>query len=520
LRLEGVRNIVKRRSIDSVEKVDYGRKWFVMAAVSLGVLVATIDGSIVNVALPTLVRAFATQFAVVEWVILVYLLTITTLLLSVGRLADMIGKRSLYTAGFVIFTLGSVLSGLSPTIYWLIGFRVLQGIGAAMLAALGPAIVTEAFPRAERGKALGIAGAMVSIGIVIGPTMGGYLIDTLSWHWIFFVNLPIGILGTFMALRYVPALKPAGQQRFDYAGATTLFVSLLTLLLGLTLGQQFGFGDAAILALFAVAGLFLVAFVFIEWRVDQPMIELRIFRESLLSINLVTGLIAFISIAGTLILMPFYLENILGYTPGEVGLLLAVVPVALGITAPIAGALSDRVGTRPITVLGLVMLVIGYYLISSLGAHTTVIGYILRFLPVGIGMGIFQSPNNSAIMGSVPKSQLGIAGGLLAITRTLGQTVGVAVLGAVWASRVAYYAGDAPQGGAPSAPVGAQLAGLHDAFLAVVFLITLALLLSVWALVKERYGQHVVARVVDFLQQAVRMGVERQSDCEGCPSEA
>jgi EmrB/QacA subfamily drug resistance transporter len=516
-----------QRSIPDVERVqgsipdvDYSRKWYVMIAVSLGVLVATIDGSIVNVALPTLVRAFGTQFNVVEWVVLVYLLTLTTLLLSVGRLADMIGKKSLYAAGFVIFTAGSVLAGLSPTIYWLIGFRVLQGVGAAMLAALGPAIVTEAFPPTERGKALGITGAMVSVGIVIGPTLGGYLIDTLSWHWIFFVNLPIGILGTLIALRYVQDLKPAERQRFDYAGAATLFVFLLALLLGLTLGQQFGFDAPAILALFVVSALTLIAFVGIEWRVDQPMIELRLFRDSLLSSNLLTGFISFIAIAGTLILMPFYLENILGYSPGQVGLLLAVVPVGLGVMAPIAGALSDRVGTRPITVLGLAMLVGGYYLVSTLGAHTTAMGYIVRFLPIGMGMGIFQSPNNSAIMGSVPRSRLGIGGGLLAITRTLGQIVGIGLLGAVWAGRVAFYAGGSLPGGAAAAPVNAQLAGLQDTFLAVVFLITLALLLSVWGLVRERYGGHAAAGLADYFRQAVRWLPQRHSDCEGCPADS
>jgi len=171
--------------------VDYSRKWHVMAAVAMGVFLATIDGSIVNVALPTLTRAFGAEFAVVQWVVLAYLLTVTTLMLSVGRLGDMAGKKPVYASGFVIFTLGSVLCGLSPGVYWLIGFRVLQAIGAAMMMALGMAIVTEAFPPAERGKALGISGSMVSIGIVVGPVLGGLLIGALSWHWIFFVNLAL-----------------------------------------------------------------------------------------------------------------------------------------------------------------------------------------------------------------------------------------------------------------------------------------------------------------------------------------
>ncbi|NLF11004.1 MAG: MFS transporter, partial [Anaerolineaceae bacterium] len=224
--------------MQQLEAVDYSRKWYVMAAVGMGIILATIDGSIVNVALPTLVRAFDTGFAAVQWVVLAYLLTVTTLMLSVGRLGDMIGKKPLYVAGFVIFTLGSVLCGLSPTIGWLIGFRILQAIGAALLMALGMAIVTEAFPPSERGKALGISGSMVSIGIVLGPVLGGLIIGALSWHWIFYVNLPVGIVGTWMVLHFVPARRPVGGQRFDWVGAMLLFGSLMALLLAMTMGQE------------------------------------------------------------------------------------------------------------------------------------------------------------------------------------------------------------------------------------------------------------------------------------------
>jgi EmrB/QacA subfamily drug resistance transporter len=295
------------------QSVDYSRKWYVMAAVSMGVFLATIDGSIVNVALPTLVRAFDTEFAIVQWVVLAYLLTVTTLMLSVGRLGDMIGKKPLYAAGFVVFTLSSALCGLSSSVYWLIGFRVLQAIGAAMMMALGTAIVTEAFPASERGRAIGITGSMVSIGIVVGPVLGGLLIGALSWRWIFFVNLPIGIVGTWMVLRFVPAFKPPGGQRFDLAGALALFVGLMAFLVALTLGQQVGFAEWYVLALFGASLICLAAFVAIERKVRFPMIELSLFRSRLFSINLVTAFMIFISLAGTIILMPFYLENVLGY---------------------------------------------------------------------------------------------------------------------------------------------------------------------------------------------------------------
>jgi EmrB/QacA subfamily drug resistance transporter len=468
------------------ESVDYSRKWYVMAAVAMSVFLATIDGSIVNVALPTLVRELNTDFPTVQWVVLAYLLTQATLLLSIGRLGDMIGKKRIYVAGFVVFTAGSVLCGLAPTVGWLIGFRILQAVGAAMMLALGVAIVTEAFPQQERGRALGIIGASVSVGVVVGPTLGGLLIDALSWHWIFFVNLPVGIVGTMMALRFVPEFRPGGRQKFDYVGALTLFISLLALMLGLTVGQQVGFLDPRIVVLFGVWAIFLPLFIFIELRVEQPMIDLRIFRNALLSVNLVTGFITFVAVAGVFILIPFYLENVLGYSTSRVGLLLAVVPIALGVTAPISGALSDKFGTRPITVIGLTSLVIGYGMMSTLSAETTTLGYILRLLPIGIGMGVFQSPNNSAIMGSARREQLGIVSGLLSITRTLGQVTGVAVSGAVWAALVAFYAGEALGGDTTTAALGAQVSGLQTTFLLWSGLVAIGLGLAIWGLILER----------------------------------
>jgi MFS family permease len=327
---------------------------------------------------------------------------------------------------------------------------------------------------------------MVSVGIVVGPVLGGLLIGALSWHWIFFVNLPIGIVGTWMVVRFVPALKPAGGQRFDVPGALTLFVSLMALLMALTLAQQRSFTEPAILALFAVWFVTLAAFLVIERKSRQPMIDLNLFKNRLFNINLITAFITFICLSGTIILMPFYLENVLGYDPSSVGFLLAIVPIAVGITAPISGALSDRLGTRPITVLGLFVLLVGFLAVSTLSVETTAFGYILRFLPIGIGIGIFQSPNNSAVMGAVPRARLGVASGLLSITRTLGQITGIAALGALWASRVMIRAGHDLPDGATAAPAAAQVAGLNDTFTFVVIMIALALMLAVWGLIQEQ----------------------------------
>jgi EmrB/QacA subfamily drug resistance transporter len=465
------------------------RKWLILIAVGTGIFLATIDGSIVNVALPTLVNELGTDFTTVQWVVLAYLLTVTTLMLGIGRLADMKGKKTIYTAGFIIFTLGSLLCGLSASVYLLIGSRVVQAIGAAMTMALGMAIVTEAFPASERGKALGITGAIVSTGIVLGPTIGGLILGILPWNWIFFVNLPIGVLGTYLVIRFVPSVIPPGGQRFDFWGAALLFISLLSLLLALSFAQSSGFLSPIVLGLLLSFAGFLSLFIWLELRIEQPMIDLRLFSNLLFSTSLATGFITFVATAGTILLMPFYLENVLGYSPRQVGLLLAVVPLAAGLIAPVSGSLSDRFGSRRITVLGLSILVLGFLAVSTLDAQTSALGYVLRFLPVGIGLGVFQSPNNSAIMGAAPRDRLGIASGMLAVNRTLGQTTGIAVLGVLWSRFVFTASGSDPailSAGVTAAPPGAQVAGLQNTFIFVIGLMLVALCLSIWALREER----------------------------------
>ncbi len=372
--------------------VDYRLKWFVMAAVSMGIFLATIDGSIVNIALPTLTEDLHTDFTTIQWVVLAYLLTITTLMLSIGRWADMIGKKRIYAWGFVIFTLGSLACGVSTNVYMLITFRVAQAIGAAMMMALGMAIVTENFPPNERGKALGISGLIVSIGIIAGPTIGGLILGSFSWHWIFFVNLPVGILGIIMVIKFLPDVIPGIRQKFDFPGAVSLFISLICLLLGLTVGEINGFLSLPVIFLIAGFIVFLVIFIRVESKSPQPMIDLGLFRNTLFSTNLVTGAITFIASAGTVILMPFYLENLLRYPPRMVGILMAVVPIAMGIFSPISGVLSDRWGTRALTLAGMGMLLIGYIGVASLTLETSAWGYVLRFLPVGIGAGNIPIP--------------------------------------------------------------------------------------------------------------------------------
>ena len=467
-------------------EIDYTRKWHVMAAAGLGIFLGTIDASIVNVALPTISTDLNTTFATVQWVVIAYLLTVATLTLGVGRLGDMLGKKPIYTTGFAVFTAGSVLCGLAPGIEALIAARVLQALGAAMIFALGMAIITQAFPPSERGRALGISGALVSIGIVIGPSLGGLIVDQWSWRWIFIVNLPIGVLGTAAAHRFVPAVPPPGGQKFDFRGAAVFFVALFTFMLGLSLAQGRGFGSPVVLGLLATGVAAMALFIAIEKRVEQPMLDLDLFADRLLTINLITGWITFFAISGLFILVPFYLENALNASPREVGLLIAPTPLLLGVTAPISGSISDRVGPRRVLVFGLGVLVITYLLMTLLQADSPKWLIAAIMAPAGIGMGIFQSPNNSAVMGSAPSERLGVTSAMLTITRNTGQLTGISVLGALWALRVSYYNGATID--AQIAPGASQAAALRDVGAVNAALIGVALALSLWGLVEERRG--------------------------------
>lgn len=416
---------------------DQARKWWALAAVGSGVLLSTIDGSIVNISLGTLVTSFNSNLNVVEWVVLAYLLTLTCLLLLMGRLGDMFGKRRVYAAGFVVFTVASVLCGLAPTVGTLIGFRVLQAVGAAMIQSVGPALLVTAFPPQERGAALGAIGSFVALGILIGPALGGILLRYVGWQAIFFVNIPVGIAGTWLTLRSLAPDSPAARgQTFDVVGALLLLASLLGLLLALTEGPLWGWGDARV---YGLLGLFVVAaagFVAWELRAPQPMIDLRMFRSPVFSLSLLAGFILFLGLAFNLLLIPLFLQFVFKFDLQTTGLTLMALPLTLSLTSPISGRLSDRFGPRALTITGLVLSAVALAG-NSFTTPTTPLWQLVGFLMLlGAGIGLFQSPNNSTVLGNAPPEALGVASGLLAVMRTLGQTAGIAVAGAIWSSRV------------------------------------------------------------------------------------
>jgi len=451
----------------------------VLASSALGAFAATVMATGVNVILPTLGDTFDAPFATVQWVVLAYLMASIALLPIVARLADTVGKHRVYFAAYALFALGSLLSALAPSMAVLIAVRTVQGLGSAALAALGLALVTDAYPAAERGRAIGVNGAVISAGIVLGPSLGGLVADLASWRWVFVGGVAVSAVGLALAWRVVPRYAPT-PGRFDIAGAATIFVTLLALSLALTLGQSLGFASAPVLALFALAVGGAVAFVLVERRSASPIVDLRLFRSRALTIGLASGLTTFVAIAGVILLMPFYLEGVRGYESAQVGLLMAVVPIVLVIMAPLAGAAADRFGERPVTVVGMTSILVGYLAVGTLGTDTTPLGYVLRFLPVGLGMGIFQTSNNSAIMGSVPRGSSGVGGGLLSLTRYLGQVLGTAVLASIWAARAIAHAGAPAGADARSVAPVHQVAALHDVLTIVQVGIALGLGLVLW----------------------------------------
>ncbi|MCS7039236.1 MAG: MFS transporter [Caldilineales bacterium] len=454
-------------------------KWAILVAVGLTLFMNTMDGTIVNVALPTLTRELGTDFPTVQWVVLSFLLGLTILMLSMGRLGDMVGKKRVFAVGLVLFVLASVLCGLADGVYWLIAFRFLQAIGSAMTLALGVAIVTETWPPPERGRAIGTTAGIISLGIAAGPVLGGLILQALNWRWIFFVNLPVGLVALVLVWRFVPALPPVRQaERFDFLGAGLAGTALLAFALAMTFTQTRGLFGWPTLALLFLAGAALVLFVRVEQGLPSPMLDLALFRHRGFSLNLLTGFLTFVAIAGVVLLLPFYLQLVMGLDQRQVGLLMGVVPSVLAVLGPLSGSLADRFGTRPVSLVGLMLLVLGYLSLTRLDVASTPAQFVWFLLPVGLGMGTFQSPNNTAIMSTAPRARLGIASGILSMTRTLGQLTGIALLGAFFAARLQVHAGRPVDIG--QAPPEVIVLALHDQLRLVAGLIALGLVLAVW----------------------------------------
>jgi EmrB/QacA subfamily drug resistance transporter len=418
--------------------VNVDRKWLVLIAIGMSTFMSALDTSVVNTVLPVISKAFKTDIATVEWVVIIYLLIVTGLLLSFGRLGDIRGHKSIFLTGFSIFLISSALCGWAQKIEFLIIFRGIQALGAAMLAANSPAILTKNFPSSQRGQALGLQATMTYLGLTAAPSLGGWLTDLISWRAVFYINIPVGGIAFLLAWVFIPQ---DGQEKIreqlDFLGAFLFLAGLIALLLGLNQGSSWGWLSPTIIGLFLFAGIFLVVFIFIEKRRASPLLDLSLFYNRVFSASVISAVLNYMAVFSILFLMPFYLLQGREFSPSQAGLILTVQPIVMAIIAPISGSISDRIGTRIPTASGLVILAIGMFMMSQLGPNSPIsqIGIVLAI--VGFGTGTFISPNNSAIMGAAPKKEQGIAAGLLATARSTGMVLGVGIAGAIFTSVMA-----------------------------------------------------------------------------------
>ncbi len=405
--------------------------WLVVATVCVGAFMGQLDASIVTLAFPTLQRQFHANLASVEWVALSYLVVLIASLTAVGRLADMIGRKLLYTYGFVAFAAASAACGFAPGLGWLIGFRAVQAIGAAMLQANSVALITNAVPQHRIGHALGVQGAAQALGLALGPTVGGLLIGSLGWRWIFFVNVPIGIVGTTAGWFFLPRSRDLAARRpFDAAGLALFVPAVATGLVGLSFGEHAGFGSPGIVAALVACAFFATLFYLHERRIEAPMLDLALFRVTAFRAGTAASLLSYLVMFGLLFVVPFVLENTRHLSPTSAGLALTALPAALAVVAPFAGrhALSARAGTLAGAGLLAVAVALATAAITAPG-----IGLMVAVLAVvGAGLGAFMSPNNAAIMHAAPRLQSGQAAGVLNTTRGLGTALGVAVTATIY----------------------------------------------------------------------------------------
>jgi len=404
---------------------------------------SALDTSVVNIVLPVVNKSFNSEIATVEWVVIIYLLFVSGLLLSFGRLGDIRGHKSIFLIGFSIFIISSALCGGAPSIGALITFRGIQAIGAAMLAANSPAILTTNFPASQRGQALGLQATMTYLGLTVAPSLGGWLTDLISWRAVFYINVPVGLLAFILAWLFIPQDKDSGsRERFDIPGALLFLVGLVSLLLALNQGYSWGWSSPPIIGLLVFSVIFLTSFVYIEKKSSSPVLDLKLFRNKVFSAATASSILNYIAVFSILILLPFYLLQGRGMSTSQAGLILTIQPIVMAIIAPISGSISDRIGTRIPTVAGMIVLSLGILMMSTMGPNSPIYLVAIALGIIGFGTGTFISPNNSAIMGSATRERQGIAAGILATSRSTGMVLGVGLAGAIFTTILAQSSGD------------------------------------------------------------------------------
>jgi EmrB/QacA subfamily drug resistance transporter len=435
-------------------------RWLVLFSITTGTFMANVDSTAVTVALPTMAREFGVGLDALQWVLSAYLLAITAILPVFGRLADMVGRKRILNTGLALFVSASLVVALAPTFPVLIASRAFQGIGASMFMATIMAVAVTTFPAHQRGRVLGLLGSIVAAGTLLGPALGGFLTDAFGWRSIFFINLPVGLLGAVGTFVFLPSERGTGGslRQLDLMGAVLFAGFAASLLLGLGTGPGAGWASAGVVALLLAASTLLVLFVLWELRVARPLIDLRLFGHRVFGLGNLAGFLYYVLTVFPPFLFPLYLYEVLGLSTGRTGLLMMLPAVTMLLVSPCSGWWSDRVGSMWPALVALVLIMLAMSGAAWLGPASPpwLVGALLALL--GAALGLFNSPNNSAIMGALGRDQVGMANGIVSTLRNLGRAVGVAVVVLVYQA----FAGTSATVGASP---GTFLAGFRGVFL-------------------------------------------------------
>lgn len=441
--------------------------WLVVATVCVGAFMGQLDASIVTVAIPSMKTEFGVSLFEVEWVALIYLLILVGSISAIGRAADMFGRKLLYTYGFGLFTAASLVCALAPNIGWLLGARAVQAVGAAMLQANSVALIRTSVPRRQLGRAIGIQGAAQAVGLALGPSVGGLLVGLGGWRWVFFVNLPAGAIGLVLGWFLLPRTRVKAERgAFDWLGLLALMPGTAALLLALSQAARSGFADPRTLIPLAASAALLALFLLRERRAANPLVHLSLFSSASFSRGIGSGLLSYLVLFGILFVTPLYLEGAHGLHPAQAGLLLTVLPAALGLVAPAAGFAADRLGAAVPTAAGMTLTAAALVFLALRPGSLWTLGVVLAVM--GIGVGLFTPANNAAVAASGPAHHAGMVSGLLNMTRGLGTSLGVALAAAAYAL-----------GSASSTPLEASQAGFRATALMLAAAAAVAALLSV-----------------------------------------
>jgi EmrB/QacA subfamily drug resistance transporter len=408
------------------------KKWWTLAAVAFGLFMIMLDNTIVNVALPSIQRSLHMSISSLEWIVTAYALTFAALLITGGKLGDLYGRRKMFMLGLVVFTLASLACGLAPNAGFLIGARAVQGVGAALMNPATLSIITTTFAPKERGQAIGIWAGVSALALAIGPLLGGLIVDNINWHWIFYVNVPVGVVGLIVSRLVIAESRDTShEQSVDLPGLVTSGAALLALSYALIEGNRHGWGSPEIVGLFAGAAVLLAAFIWLELRQRLPMLDLGLFRiGSFAGANIVAMLVS-LGMFGVFFFISLYVQNVLGFSPTKAGAIFLPMTVLIIVVAPIAGKLSDRVGSRWLMGAGMSILGVSLLLYQRIGVHSSFVSLLPQLVLGGVGMALTMSPMTSAAMGAVPPDKAGVGSGVLNSFRQMGGSLGIALMGAI-----------------------------------------------------------------------------------------